>query len=182
MVKTAIDFDAGPIAFRYPRGAGVGADVDPEMVALPIGRSEVLRKGNDVALLALGSMVYPALGAADILMNEGIAATVINARFVKPLDTGLLDELASGIGKLVTVEENAILGGFGSAVTEYLVNSGHSVTIANLGLADRFFDHASQSRLRDLAGLSPDGIALSVKALLERTPARPLTSVLSARS
>jgi 1-deoxy-D-xylulose-5-phosphate synthase len=176
MIKTALEHEGGPIAFRYPRGAGIGVDLSETPVALPIGRSEVLREGADVAILAMGSMVYPALGAADLLMNEGIAATVVNGRFVKPLDTELIIDLAESIGMIVTVEENALLGGFGAAVTQLLANQGSPCRVQSLGLADRFYDHASQNRLREIAGLSPEGIAQSVKGVLAGRKA-PVTSL-----
>lgn len=175
MVRTAVEHEGGPIAFRYPRGAGIGIDLGAPMKTLPIGRSEVLREGGDVAILAVGSMVYPALGAADLLMNQGIAATVVNARFIKPLDTALIDELAAAIGTIVTVEENALIGGYGAAVAQHLANSGSTCRVRNLGLADHFYDHASQQRLRDLAGLSPEGIAQTAQNMLT---ARSVSSVL----
>jgi 1-deoxy-D-xylulose-5-phosphate synthase len=176
MVKTAIDYEGGPIAFRYPRGSGLGIEMGDALTALPLGRSEVLREGGDVTIMAVGAMVYPALGAADLLMNHGIAATVVNARFIKPLDTRLISDLAERTGTIVTVEENALLGGYGSAVTQYLANSGSSCRVHSLGLADHFFDHASQTRLREVAGLAPEDIAASVTATLSGRlePARML--------
>jgi len=139
------------------------------MTLLPIGRSEVLRHGSDVTLIGIGAMVYPALGAADLLMNNGIAATVVNGRFVKPLDTDLIRDLAETTGTIVTIEENVTLGGYGSAVTQYLANEDIPCRVLNLGLEDHFYDHASQGRLRDLAGLSPQAIADRVESLLTRT-------------
>jgi len=176
MVKTAIDYEGGPIAFRYPRGSGLGIEMGDALTALPLGRSEVLREGGDVTIMAVGAMVYPALGAADLLMNQGIAATVVNARFIKPLDTRLISDLAERTGTIVTVEENALLGGYGSAVTQYLANSGSSCRVHSLGLADHFFDHASQTRLRQVAGLAPEDIAACVTATLSGRlePARML--------
>ena len=174
MIKTAVEYDAGPIAVRYPRGAGVGSDLSEPLHALPIGRAELLREGDAVALLAVGSMVYPALGAADLLSNEGIDATVINARFVKPLDEALILDLSDRFDAIVTVEENAIMGGFGSAVLELLAGNGKSRRVRTLGIPDQFFEQASQARLRELAGLSPAAIAETAKALIG---ARALTSV-----
>ena len=168
MLKTAIDHDGGPIAVRYPRGGGVGVPIGEPLHALPIGRSEVLQDGDDVAILALGAMVLPAERAAAALAVEGIAASVVNARFVKPLDERLILELARRCGALVTVEESAAAGGFGSAVLETLAAHGLTIPVLVLGVPDRVFEQASQGRLREMAGLTPDGIAAAVRAVLER--------------
>jgi 1-deoxy-D-xylulose-5-phosphate synthase len=167
MIKTAVDYQGGPIAVRYPRGAGVGCDTSEPVHALPIGRSELLRAGNRVALIAIGSMVYPALGAADLLMNDGVDATVINARFVKPLDEPLLLELADTQEAIVTIEENVIDGGFGAAVLELFAAQGKSIPVRTLGVPDRFFEQASQARLREMAGLSPQQIYAVATGLLK---------------
>jgi 1-deoxy-D-xylulose-5-phosphate synthase len=167
MVKTAIDFN-GPIAMRYPRGAGLGCDFAPDIHALPVGLSEQLRDGGDVAIIGIGSMVYPALGAADLLANDGISATVINGRFVKPLDTALLSQLAKSIGAIVTVEENVAIGGYGAAVGQFLANTDAECMLHSLALEDRFFDHASQARLRETAGLTPERIAAAARALVRK--------------
>ena len=159
MLKTAIEVADGPVAVRYPRGAGVGAPMTGPLHALPLGRAEVIRTGSDVAILAVGAMVLPAERAADILAADGIAATVVNARFVKPLDERLILDLAARCGSIVTVEENVRAGGFGSAVLELLDSHAVSVPTRVLGVPDRVFEQASQTRLRDLAGLSPAGIA-----------------------
>jgi 1-deoxy-D-xylulose-5-phosphate synthase len=173
MIKTAVNYEGGPIAVRYPRGAGVGADMSEPLHALPIGRAEVLREGPAIALLAIGSMVYPTLGAADLLMNEGIEATVVSARFVKPLDQKLVLDLADRFESIVTVEENTVRGGFGSAVLELLANHGKSCEVRTLGVPDQFFEQASQNRLREMAGLSATAIAATAKSLLK---ARTLTT------
>ncbi|MGH2562326.1 MAG: 1-deoxy-D-xylulose-5-phosphate synthase [Thermomicrobiales bacterium] len=158
MLKTAIAHTGGPIAVRYPRGSGVGVPTDEPMHALPIGRSEVLREGGDVAILAVGSMVLPAERAADLLFAQGIRATVVNARFVKPLDEALILDLAERRGAIVTVEESSIRGGFGAGVLETLANHGIAIPTRVLGVPDRIFEQASQGRLREMAGLSLQGI------------------------
>jgi 1-deoxy-D-xylulose-5-phosphate synthase len=173
MIKTAIKYEAGPIAVRYPRGAGVGADMSEPLHSLPIGCAELLREGREVALLAIGSMVYPTLGAADLLMNEGIEATVVNARFVKPLDEKLILDLADRFEAIVTIEENTVHGGFGSAVLELVASHGKSCQVRTLGVPDRFFEQASQNRLREMAGLSATAIAETAKSLIT---ARTLTT------
>jgi len=166
MLKTAID--AGrPMALRYPRGAGYGVQFDQELVALPLGKGETLADGDDVAIVAIGSMVYPAMEAAEQLKTRGIKATVINARFVKPLDRELILSAASRTGCLITVEENALQGGFGSAVLELLADEGlTSVKVKRLGIPDRYIEQGSQAQLKKDLGLDADGIAASVEAFL----------------
>ncbi len=156
----------GPVAVRYPRGAGEGVSLDWELKELPLGKAEILREGDDILLLAIGNMVYPALRAAEILASEGIAAAVVNARFVKPLDEELLLELARKIGKVVTIEENALLGGFGAAVLELFSRHGLLVPVKCLGLPDKFIEHGAPQILREKYGLTSNGIAESVKSWL----------------
>jgi 1-deoxy-D-xylulose-5-phosphate synthase len=168
MLKTAIDAAVGPVAIRYPRGAGVGVSITEPLHTLPIGRAETIRTGSDVAILALGAMVLPAERAADALANDGIGATVVNARFVKPLDTRLVLELAQRCGAIVTVEENVKAGGFGSAVLELLESQGLSVPIRVLAVPDRVYEQASQGRLREMAGLTPARIADAARELLKQ--------------
>jgi 1-deoxy-D-xylulose-5-phosphate synthase len=167
LLKTAIAHD-GPFAVRYPRGSGVGAALDEPLHELPIGRGELLRDGADVAILAVGPMVLPAERAADALRAEGIDAAVVNARFVKPLDETLILELARTRSAVVTVEESAVAGGFGSAVLELLAANDVSVPVATLGAPDRIFEHASQATLRNAAGLSMEAIASETRRLLSR--------------
>ncbi|MBZ0267532.1 1-deoxy-D-xylulose-5-phosphate synthase [bacterium] len=159
MLFTMAEYDEGPIAIRYPRGAGLGVAQDPELRALPIGQAEPLREGEDVTIVALGSMVAPSLEASDLLREKGISCGVINARFVKPLDEELLMELASRHSVLVTVEEAQRSGGFGSAVAELLTDRGSATRVVSIGAADRFVEHARPDVQRRGAGLSPDAIA-----------------------
>ena len=166
MLTTALCEIEGPVAIRYPRGAGVGEPIASPLHALPIGRGETIRSGSDVAILALGSMVLPAERAAELLAAEGIAATVVNARFVKPLDERLVLELAGKCSAIVTVEENVVNGGFGSAVLELLHRSDMQVPARVLGIPDKVFEHAAQGRLRQLAGLSPEHIATAARQIM----------------
>jgi len=169
MLKTAIDFD-GPIALRYPRGNGYGVPLDQELTPLPIGMAEVVREGNDGVLIALGSMVYPAMEAAANLSEKGCNLTVINARFVKPLDSVLLCNLAQRFGRLVTIEENVLQGGFGTAVLELLEEQGiHGVSVLRIGYPDVYIDQGEQHELRAIHGLDRDGIARSVESFLQRS-------------
>lgn len=173
MLKTALAIEGGPVAIRYPRGAGVGAPTDERMHLLPVGRSETLRDGEDVAILAVGTMVLPAERAGDLLAAEGIGATVVNARFIKPLDEPLILELAHRCGAIVTVEESSTLGGFGAAVLELLARHDVAIPVRNLAVPDRIFEQASQARLREIAGLTPGGIAAAAHDVAARR--RPVT-------
>jgi len=152
-----------PMAIRYPRSAGLGVELDTELHSIPVGKGEILRHGEDVAIVAIGSMVAPAVEAAQELAASGIEATVVNARYVKPLDSELLIELASHVKRIVTVEENTLSGGFGSCVTSLLQESGISdITIKSIGIPDEFVEQGSQEALRAMYGLDARGIAQQV--------------------
>jgi 1-deoxy-D-xylulose-5-phosphate synthase len=166
MLATAVDEIDGPVAIRYPRGAGAGVSTADPLHSIPVGRAEVIRSGGDVAILALGSMVLPAERAAESLAARGIEATVVNARFVKPMDERLVLDLASRCRGIVTVEENVRAGGFGSAVLELLDAHGLEVATKVLAIPDRVFEQASQGRLREMAGLTPAHIAAAASDLL----------------
>ena len=166
MVWTAVDHAArggGPIAFRYPRGTGTGVGLGGELAALPIGVSETLRQGGDVAILAYGTSAGPALDAALALAAEGIEATVVNARFAKPLDDERFLTLAARIGRVLTVEEHGLAGGFGSAVSELFVDRGAKVELESLGVPDEWVDHGAQKIWRRHFGLDAEGIAAAVR-------------------
>ena len=156
MLSTAYQYP-GPAAVRYPRGAGVGATVQKTLDTLPLGKGEIRRQGKDIAILAFGSLLAPALGAGDKLN-----ATVANMRFIKPLDVELVRQLAESHDALVTVEEGCIMGGAGAAVSEALAAAGISKPILHLGLPDRFIDHGDAAQLLAQCGLDADGIAQSI--------------------
>jgi len=162
MLYTAVKYDAGPIAVRYPRGNAVGVPMRKEFTLLEIGKGELLRHGNDIAFLGIGVMTNHAMKAADLLAEQGISAAVANMRFVKPLDTALIDELCGKYERLVTVEENTIKGGFGSAVIEYLQEKGYSNKVLVIGLPDRFIDHGQPAELHKEVGLDPQSICQRV--------------------
>jgi len=164
MFWTAVSYDKGPTAIRYPRGAAVGEPRKPSPEILPIGKAEILREGQNVAILAIGSTVYPALEAAERLETRGLNPMVVNARFVKPLDEELLRELAGHFSLLVTVEENALPGGFGSAVAEFLADNGYrDVRLLRLGVPDEFLEHGDRGLLLQLLGLDGQGIAAAIE-------------------
>ena len=166
MLKTAV-YAGGPMALRYPRGAGFGVAMDRELLALEVGKGEKVADGNDLAIVAIGVTVNAALKAAEILKARGIGACVINARFVKPLDRQLILSEARRTGCLVTVEENALQGGFGSAVLELLEEERLTgVRIKRLGIPDRYIEQGSQAQLRKDLGLDAEGIAAAVEAFL----------------
>ncbi len=162
-----------PMAVRYPRGLGLGVDLDTELRELTIGKGEVLRYGKDVVILAIGATVAPALEAAQELASEGIEVTVVNARFAKPLDSELIIDLATHTKRLVAVEENALHGGFGSDVVRLLQQSGlHDVQVKSIGIPDEFVEQGSQSTLRAKYGLDSQGIAQHVLTLFHNSPRR----------
>jgi len=165
LLYTAVKSDH-PIAIRYPRGSGVGVELDVELHPIPIGKGEILREGEDVAILAIGAMVAPAVEAAQGLAAKGIESTVVNARFAKPLDADLIIGLASRIKRIVTVEENVLSGGFGNHVVGLLQKSGVSgVQVKSIGLPDEFIKQGAQAALRAKYGLDANGIAQQVLAL-----------------
>lgn len=156
MLVTGIEYTDGAIAMRYPRGNGYGVALMEEgWEPLPIGKGEILRQGDDVLILGYGSMVYPAMQTAEILSEHGIEATVINARFVKPLDTELILPLAEKIGKVVTMEEGCLMGGFGSAVAEALMDHNILVPVMRLGIPDKLVDHAKPDQSKAELELTP---------------------------
>jgi 1-deoxy-D-xylulose-5-phosphate synthase len=172
MLFTAVEHP-GPIALRYPRGRGVGVAFSSTLSKVPIGKAEVLREGEDLLILALGASVYPALDAAKELDKQGFSATVVNARFVKPLDEHLILSLAAKHGRVLTVEENVLAGGFGSAVLELLADQNLSgITVKRLGIPDIFVEHGTQDILRKKYGLDAHGILKSALTVLEQ-PAQP---------
>ena len=166
MLYTGVKYDDGPIALRYPRGSAVGVKIEEGFRQLPIGKGEILREGENVCIIAVGHMTYPALDAAELLADDGIEACVINARFVKPLDEELILNKARGIGRILTCEENALKGGFGSGVSELLHMNGTRCAFDSVGLPDKFIEHGSQSILRGKYGLDANGIYLKAKALM----------------
>ena len=157
MVVTGINHTSGPIAMRYPRGNGYGVPLMEEgWEELPIGKGEILRHGDDLLIVAYGSMVYPAMQVAELLGEHGIESTVINARFVKPLDTELIVPLAAKIGRVATLEEGCLMGGFGSAVLEALQDRDVIVPVKRLGVPDILVDHAEPDESFTALGLTSE--------------------------
>jgi 1-deoxy-D-xylulose-5-phosphate synthase len=164
MLYTAVEYNNGPIALRYPRGSALGVEIKKGFEKLNIGEGEVLVEGNDVALLAVGSMVDYSLKAAELLRNEGINAKVVNMRFIKPMDENLISSIANNYSKIVTLEENSIIGGFGSGVLEFLSENNYKNDLLRIGLPDGFVDHGTQAELHNILKIDDKGIAEKVKA------------------
>jgi 1-deoxy-D-xylulose-5-phosphate synthase len=179
MVATAMAYDEGPSAVRYPRGEGIGVDMPERGQVLPLGRGRVLREGSKVALLSYGGRLAECLVAADELAARGLPATVADARFAKPLDTDLIDRLVREHEVLITIEEGSI-GGFGSFVLQHLATSGaldHGVKVRPMVLPDRFLDHDKPEKQYEAAGLTAADMvrtALTALGLDDRDVARVL--------
>ncbi len=168
MVKTMVDYDDGPIALRFPRGTGQGVELDSTLRSIPIGKGEFITHGGDLVFVAIGAMVETCLASATALSERGVNVGVVNARFVKPLDTELIDEVMATGAAVITVEENAEMGGFGSAVTEYLVAQGHDTSrVKVLGIPDRFIEHGARPLLLAEIGLDAEGITRSALEMLD---------------
>ncbi len=167
MLATAIAIE-GPAAVRYPRGAGLGVPLTDSLETLPVGKAEVLQEEGNIAFLAVGTMVEKAKEAAAILKEEGIEAAVVNMRFIKPLDTELLGEMARTKRLLITAEENVLAGGFGSAVAEYLADHGIEVPLLRFGIPDRFIEQGTRRELLSLIGLQPEEMAERIRERLSQ--------------
>lgn len=171
MLLTAVNYNGGPIAIRYPRGNAIGMPKN-EMRVLEIGKGEILRPGNDVVVLAIGVMAQHSLKSAELLAKEGVSVEVVNMRFVKPIDLALLKDIAKRFDRIVTVEDNTLKGGFGSAVLEGLQEIGDGRRVLNLGLPDVFVEQGTPQELYALVGLHPEGIADSIRTFIKEESTR----------
>ena len=179
MIKTGLTA-TGPTAVRYPRGSVLGVPMDAEPEALPIGKGELLKSGNNIALVAIGVTVHQAVEAAKRLEQEGISAAVVNARFVKPLDRELIREVAQKSKCLLTIEESSRMGSFGSAVLEYLSDEGmYNLPTKCLGLPDWYIEQGPQDLLREKYGLTADGIYQQAKQLLQKSSVQTILTSIS---
>ncbi len=164
MVKTAIDYNGGPIALRYPRGNGLGVPMDEELQALPIGSWEVLNEGTDAVILTFGTTIPMAMHAAEQLLEQGISAQVVNARFIKPMDEAMLHSIFELKVPVVTIEEAVLQGGFGSAVLEFAQDNNYRESVIDrLGIPDQFIEHGDVSELMDEIHLNSDEVVRVVK-------------------
>ena len=166
MVYTAIKYDDGPIALRFPRGNGLGVPMDETLKAIPIGSWEVLKEGRDVAILTFGTTIPMAMEAAGILEKQGRSVKVINARFIKPLDESLMTSLLQLNIPLLTIEEAVLQGGFGSAVLEFAHDHGfHHAEIERMGIPDQFIEHGNVHELLEEIGLTTEGIVKKINSM-----------------
>ncbi|MBI3293126.1 MAG: 1-deoxy-D-xylulose-5-phosphate synthase [Deltaproteobacteria bacterium] len=177
MLKTSVDYRRGPIALRYPRGEVVGVPMDRELISFPIGRGELLSADGDeldVLIIGIGYAVQSGLDAVRILRDRGLKVGIINARFVKPLDTLLLRDWVERAGLVVTVEENAAAGGFGAAVLEFMAEENLLKPALVIGMPDTFVEHASPKLQREMTGLDGNGIVVRILKKLETTTQTPV--------
>ncbi|MCL6099675.1 MAG: 1-deoxy-D-xylulose-5-phosphate synthase [Bacteroidetes bacterium] len=168
MLFTAINYSDGPVAMRYPRGSALGVPLNNGFTQLPIGKAEKISSGHDVAILAVGNMVEYAKTSSEKLAAEGIRCEIINMRFVKPLDTEMLDNISSRFEKIVTLEESSIIGGMGAGILEYFSEKNYKNDILRIGLPDKFVDHGTQEELHKILEIDPDGIKEKVKKFLKK--------------
>jgi 1-deoxy-D-xylulose-5-phosphate synthase len=167
MLKFAVQYN-GPSAIRYPRGKIQNTENRIQNTDIEIGRAEILMEGDDVAIIAVGNAVHPSLKAAEMLKGDGINACVVNAQFIKPLDEGLIISMSERIKRIITIEENVLAGGFGSAVLECLNKAGlNDVAVKRIGIDDEFVEHGSQKILRQKYGLDEEGIYKTALAFLK---------------
>lgn len=167
MIYTSTQYDDGPIAVRYPRGPGLGIELDQELHKIPIGTWEVLHEGNDLVILSMGPMLQIALEAASQLALQGVSIRVINARFIKPLDFRLLSQLAEEKLPIITLEEGSIYGGFGSSVLEYFKSIGSfNSNVKMMGIPDRYIEHGSVKELLQEIGLTTEQLIYNIKKML----------------
>lgn len=168
MVKTAIEYDDGPIALRYPRGNGLGVDMDTEMKVLPIGSWEVLREGKDATILTFGTTIPMAFEAAEMLAAQGVQVKIVNARFIKPMDEAMLHELMKAGAPILTIEEAVLQGGFGSAVLEFAADHQYKVDIDRIGIPDQFIEHGNVEQLLEEINVTAEETVKRINALLKK--------------
>ncbi|MDH6597597.1 1-deoxy-D-xylulose-5-phosphate synthase [Bacillus aerius] len=177
MVNTAIQYDDGPIAMRFPRGNGLGVKMDEQLKTIPIGSWEVLRPGKDAVILTFGTTIKMALQAAEELQKEGKSIRVVNARFIKPLDEGMLNEILSEGLPILTIEEAVLQGGFGSSVLEYIYDKKAShIKVERMGIPDEFIEHGSVDALLEEIGLTKTQVAETLRDLLPAAPRKGIGS------
>jgi 1-deoxy-D-xylulose-5-phosphate synthase len=168
MLNFAINYKKGPIALRYPRGNAIGVEIKEDFDEIPFGKAEVIKDGEDVCILALGNFVNYATKAAEFLSNDGISVKVVNMRFLKPLDEELLFDVAKKFNKIITLAENTIVGGFGSAVAEFFIDNNLKNDILRLELPDKFIEHGTQQQLHEKIGLDPLNIVNKIKNFVKK--------------
>ncbi|MDQ0213820.1 1-deoxy-D-xylulose-5-phosphate synthase [Oikeobacillus pervagus] len=173
MVNTAVQYDDGPIALRFPRGNGLGVPMDKELKEIPIGSWEVLKEGKDGVILTFGTTIPMAMAAATELEKQGVFIRVVNARFIKPMDEGMLHSIMDENIPILTVEEAVVQGGFGSAVLEFAHDHGfHNTVINRMGIPDRFIEHGNVNKLLEEIGLTKENIIKTMSSLIPQKQKR----------
>ena len=171
MLWTMANYNSGPIAVRYPRGSGTGAQIKPEPKLLEIGKAEVVKHGRDVAIFGLGNMFEVAEEAAKKLEEKGISVALINPRWIKPMDTGTLEFFARSVEVVATIEDHVLHNGFGCAVMEHLHSQQINTPVVRVGWPDEFIEHGAVPLLRKKHGITADALAEKVLSLLKKKPA-----------
>lgn len=167
MVHTALSYDEGPIAMRFPRGNGLGVKMDEQLKTIPIGTWEVLRPGNDAVILTFGTTIEMALEAAEELQKEGLSVRVVNARYIKPIDEKMMKDILKEGLPILTIEEAVLEGGFGSSILEFAHDQGEFLTpIDRMGIPDRFIEHGSVTALLEEIGLTKQQAANRIRLLM----------------
>jgi len=167
MVNTALKYNDGPIAMRFPRGNGYGVPMDSQLKEIPIGTWEILRKGKDATILTFGTTIPMAMEAALMLEKQGVSVQVVNARFIKPLDEAMLYDIFKTGMPVLTIEEAILQGGFGSAILEYAHDQGFNHAIIDrVGIPDKFIEHGNVNELLNEIGMTADNIALKLHSML----------------
>ncbi len=167
MVHTALSYDEGPIAMRFPRGNGLGVKMDEQLKTIPIGTWEVLRPGNDAVILTFGTTIEMAIEAAEELQKEGLSVRVVNARFIKPIDEKMMKSILKEGLPILTIEEAVLEGGFGSSILEFAHDQGEYHTpIDRMGIPDRFIEHGSVTALLKEIGLTKQQVANRIRLLM----------------
>lgn len=166
MVHTALTYEAGPIAMRYPRGNGLGIPLDDELKSIDIGTWEVLKEGTDATILTFGTTIPMAMEAAEALSKKGIQVEVVNARFIKPMDEQMLHNILKSNRPVLTVEEAVLQGGFGSAVLEFSSEHGYYSAIDRMGIPDKFIEHGSVTKLLEEINLTTEEVINRVNKLV----------------
>lgn len=177
MLSTSVNYKKGPVVIRYPRGNALGVEIKEEFENLEIGKSEKLTDGKDAVILAVGSMVDYSIKAIELLKEDDLNISLINMRFIKPLDTELLDEIAGKFENIITVEENSVVGGFGTGVLEYFNEKNYKNNILRIGLPDMFIDHGTQAELHKMLEIDAEGIQKRVKDFCLKTTSDSEVSV-----
>ena len=173
MVYTSLNYDDGPIAMRFPRGNGLGVPMDKDLHAISIGTWEVLKEGDDAAILTFGTTIPLALKAAEVLETKGISVKIVNARFIKPMDEKMLTNLLEKNMPILTIEEAVLQGGFGSAVLEYAQTQGfYHAHIDRIGIPDQFIEHGDVDSLLEEIGLTKEEVIKRVSILARKKQQR----------